>query len=135
MKLKLAIAGLVLLVAVPVTGHAQCAVGCVSSSSCDGSGKSGCKTMCNGNGYCGCGDTVCDTQLLPVTVGPDGGSGPVLVSGTDDSRPAVALLVDCHGNVLDVRLASAEGVALLDEVVTIHLYRPREARVRMAARE
>jgi hypothetical protein len=135
MKRILILAGLILLVAIPATGRAQCAVGCVSSSSCDGTGKAGCKTACDGSGACGCTDTVCGTQLRPSLLGASEGTGALLLARAEVPRLVPALLVDCHGNILDVRLLDGNGVSLLDDLVTIRLRRTEGAPTRVATRE
>lgn len=118
--------------------QAQCATGCVSSSSCDGSGRSGCSTACgtrNGVPFCSCQDSECGTQLLPVVLREPAGA--VLISSGDERRPREgSLVVDCHGNVLDVRFSTAAGVAVLPDLRSIPLQRARPVSdARLAVRE
>lgn len=123
--------------AVATPAHAQCATGCSSSASCNGTGKSGCSIACDGH-LCNCTDHTCGTQLLPVVL--DQGAQPRIRLASDHaeiSGPATAaLLVDCRGNVLDVRITGREGPVRLEDLPSIVLVSPREPpHSRMAVRE
>jgi hypothetical protein len=133
MRTLIVIAGLFLLAGLPTAARAQCAVGCESSSSCAGTGKSGCITHCDGKGTCGCADSSCPTQLRPVTLHLDATGDPLLASFADDTPAAV--LVDCHGNVLEVRFPGRDGQARLGELSSIPIRRARGTPGRFAARE
>jgi hypothetical protein len=103
----------------------QCATGCISSSSCAGTGKSGCSTACGttagGVPFCSCQDSQCGTQLRPTVVA--GMFSGLMVSNVEKRPFAVALLVDCHSNILDVRLLDPESVPILPDLHTIRFQR------------
>lgn len=119
------------------SAYAQCAVGCVSSSSCEGNGKGSCRALCDTKGNCGCADSECGTALAPVVFAPSAALLLVRVEDPQAEQPATAsLLVDCHGNVLDVRLSRMDGNPYFGELSAIRLERPRaDPAGRLAARE
>lgn len=115
--------------------QAQCTTGCSSTSSCNGTGKSGCVAECDGYGRCQCNEDKCGTQLLPVTM--QASAGAHFVSEREGNAvSSVSLLVDCHGNTLDVRLIGLEGQAVFTDLPRIELRpaRPRPAG-QLASRE
>jgi hypothetical protein len=114
--------------------HAQCGTGCVSSSSCDGTGKSSCSTACgntDGVPWCSCKDTQCGTQLRPVVMA--GRHDARLVSNVSDPPLQAELLEDCHGNVVDVRFSTPGGAAAFPALRAIPIQRAPPGR--LAARE
>jgi hypothetical protein len=107
---------------------AQCSTGCSSSSSCNGTGKSGCLAQCDGSGECTCRDDECLTQLIPaagLTPSADvqfaGWAGATGVS-------AASLVVDCRGNVQDVLVHNARDEAVLMPLERIEVRRPAPVR-------
>lgn len=111
-------------ITLPASGlSAQCATGCISSTSCDGSGKGSCKTVCQGN-WCGCTDTRCDGQLEPPLIGTLP-LQPEFVSSAVGVIPA--LLVDCSGYVLDVHLRNPHGQAAFEDLIVVSLSPPGSA--------
>jgi hypothetical protein len=116
-----------LLLVVPCAVAAQCATGCISSSSCDGTGKGSCKTTCGGD-WCGCTDTACQTQVLPAMLAP---STAKLFASTGAAIDS-GLLVDCTGSVLDVRFSRVAGEPWFPELPLIRLGVHEARRTRVA---
>jgi hypothetical protein len=115
---------------------AQCTVGCVSSSSCAGSGKGSCRSVCDGAGTCACGDTSCGTQLRPTTLGSRDNVPLIWAADGEGGDLRASLLVDCHGNVLDVQISTSGGNAVFGDLAVIRIERPRlDGAARFAVRE
>jgi hypothetical protein len=119
----------------PAIGRAgaQCTVGCVSSSSCEGTGKGSCIATCDQWGTCACADKACGTQIRPVTFAA--AQSRRLVTTAEDQPHGAALVVDCHGNVLDVRLSGGDKAAVFGGLRAIRLEHPREAGAHLAVRD
>jgi hypothetical protein len=112
--------------------HAQCAVGCVSSSSCEGTGKGTCMSTCDTGGTCACTDRNCETQVLPYATIAASAPG-VLFAATGDARPlAASLVVACDGSVVDLLLTRG-GEPLFEELQRIVLRPTREAELLLAS--
>lgn len=95
----------------PGPARAQCAVGCISSSDCGGTGRAGCLTTCDGDGNCICGDRKCDVQITAVVPSPEA----VRLAGqsrTEQQPFETYLVTDCRGGVVGVRLTDAAGRAV-----------------------
>jgi hypothetical protein len=127
--------------AVPSPVAAQCATGCSSSASCDGTGKATCHVHCEG-GLCNCTDIKCKTEPLPPpelahsSALPSFVAAPVEGMGTSAIAVTVELMVDCGGNVVDVLLTRRDGSAVFHELPLIALSPPAARRDhRIAVRE
>jgi hypothetical protein len=114
--------------------QAQCNTGCSSSSSCNGTGKSGCLANCDGYGKCECKDDACTTQIRPVVLQP---APAAALTAADAGQPvSAALVVDCRGNVMDVLFAGRVGEEVFAELGSIAIRPARAARAgRLASRE
>jgi hypothetical protein len=130
-----------LLPATATPALAQCATGCSSSSSCGGSGKSGCSTACgstDGVEWCSCSDTHCGTTILPQTGVGGPAPGYTLASAPLEARAlAASLVTDCQGNIVDVLIVtSRDGSPVFGDVGSILLAPPPPLRAgRVAVRE
>jgi hypothetical protein len=122
--------------AAAVPGHAQCATACSSSAACNGTGRGSCQVFCD-QGTCSCTDTACGTQIRPVSLERDGGASTRLVAGRAPGDVySAALVVDCRGNVLEVRLTGADGQDRLQGLPSIRIQSPRAPTpARVAVRE
>jgi hypothetical protein len=126
--LMVVVVGAVLAV-VPAGAAAQCATGCVSSTSCEGTGKSSCRTACQGD-YCGCTDTKCSTEPLPSPLA----AVEFRAFPTAAARVLIPiLLIDCGGSVLELRLVDESGVQRFDDLPEIRFQRGYRVPARFAA--
>jgi hypothetical protein len=112
------VVGALLFSGVATEARAQCTTGCSSPSSCNGTGKAGCVATCDGTGKCECGEDKCGTQLRPSVLLE--GTGAHLVSERGENRAIyAALLVDCHGNTLDVWFTGRQGQPVFTDLPSI----------------
>lgn len=129
------VVGALLFSGIATEARAQCMTGCSSASACNGTGKGGCTAECDGNGKCSCKDDTCGTQLMPVVVREPVGAR--LIADLGEERPMyAALLVDCYGNMLDVRFTGSSGQPVFMDVRSIVVQAPAPAPpARIASRE
>lgn len=95
----------------PDAARAQCAVGCISSSDCGGTGRAGCLATCDGAGNCMCGDRKCEPQMSRVVPSPEA----VRFAGQSAAERTplrTYLVTDCRGGVIGVQVTDGMGQAV-----------------------